>query len=36
MRIYGIEILNEGSGVSIDDAVSEMQASYVADQVPLA
>jgi hypothetical protein len=34
MRIYGVEILNEGSGVSIDDAVSEMQASYVTDQVP--
>lgn len=25
MKIYGVEILNEGSGVSIDDAVTEMQ-----------
>jgi hypothetical protein len=33
MRIYGIEILNEGSGVSIDDAVSEMQATFVARYV---
>ena len=24
MKIYGVEILNEGSGVSIDDAVTEM------------
>lgn len=30
MRIYGIEILNEGSAVSIDDAVTEMQATFVA------
>ena len=30
MRIYGIEILNEGYGVSIDDIVSEMQNTYVA------
>lgn len=30
MRIFGVEILNEGSGVSIDDAVTEMQASFVA------
>jgi len=30
MRIYGVEILNEGSGVSIDDAVTEMQATFVA------
>lgn len=28
--IYGAEILNEGSGVSIDDAVTEMQATFVA------
>ena len=30
MKIYGVEILNEGSGVSIDDAVQEMQATFVA------
>ena len=30
MKITGVEILNEGSGVSIDDAVTEMQASFVA------
>jgi hypothetical protein len=30
MRIYGIELLNEGYGVSIDDIVSEMQHTYVA------
>lgn len=30
MRIYGIEILNEGYGVSIDDIVSESQMTYVA------
>lgn len=29
-KIYGCEILNEGTGVSIDDAVQEMQASFVA------
>jgi hypothetical protein len=29
MKIYGVEILNEGSGVSIDDAVTEMQARFV-------
>lgn len=33
MKIYGVEILNEGSGVSIDDAVTEMQASFVARTV---
>jgi hypothetical protein len=33
MRIYGVEILNEGSGVSIDDAVTEMQATFVARYV---
>jgi hypothetical protein len=26
-KIFGVEILNEGSGVSIDDAVTEMQAT---------
>ena len=30
MRIFGVEILNEGSGVSINDAVTEMQATFVA------
>ena len=28
MKIFGVEILNEGSGVSIDDAVQEMQAIF--------
>lgn len=32
-KIFGVEILNEGSGVSIDDAVSEMQATFVARAV---
>ncbi len=30
MKIFGVEILNEGSGMSIDDAVQEMQATFVA------
>lgn len=30
MRIYGVELLNEGYGVSIDDIVSEQQMTYVA------
>jgi len=30
MRIFGIELLDEGYGVSIDDMVSEMQHTYVA------
>jgi hypothetical protein len=29
-KIFGVEILNEGSGVSIDDAVTEMNATFVA------
>jgi hypothetical protein len=29
-KIFGVEILNEGFGISIDDAVSEMQATFVA------
>ncbi len=29
-KIFGVEILNEGQGISIDDAVSEMQATFVA------
>jgi len=33
MRIFGVEILNEGYGISIDDAVSEMQATFVARTV---
>ena len=30
MAILGVEILNEGYGVSIDDIVSEQQMTYVA------
>jgi hypothetical protein len=30
MKIFGVEILNEGSGISIDDSVQEMQATFVA------
>ncbi len=30
MRIFGVELLNEGYGVSIDDLVSEQQFTYVA------
>ncbi len=33
MKIFGVEILNEGSGISIDDAVTEMQATFVASYV---
>lgn len=33
MRINGVEILNEGYGVSIDDMVSEMQHTYVATSI---
>ena len=29
-KIFGVEILNEGSGISIDDAVTEMPATFVA------
>ena len=32
-RLFGVEILNEGYGMSIDDAVSEMQATFVARSV---
>ncbi len=28
-KLFGLEILNEGTGHSIDDAVSEMQATFV-------
>jgi hypothetical protein len=30
MRIFGVELLNEGYGVSIDDIVSEQQFTYIA------
>jgi hypothetical protein len=30
MRIFGVEIMNEGCGVSIDDIVTEQQHTYVA------
>ncbi len=30
MRIFGVELLNEGYGVSIDDIVSEQQLTYIA------
>lgn len=30
MKVHGVELLNEGSGVSVDDAVTEMQATFVA------
>jgi hypothetical protein len=33
MKILGVELLNEGYGVSIDDIVSEQQFTYVARQV---
>jgi hypothetical protein len=33
MRIFQVECLNEGYGVSIDDIVSEQQVTYVARQV---
>jgi hypothetical protein len=29
-KILGVEILNEGSGISVDDAVTESQATFVA------
>lgn len=29
MRIFGVELLNEGYGVSIDDVVSEQQFTYI-------
>jgi hypothetical protein len=31
MKIFGVEILNKGNGVSIDDAVSEMRATFLHD-----
>lgn len=33
MRIFGVELLNEGSGVSIDDIVTEQQHTYVARSI---
>lgn len=30
MRIYGIEILNEGMGLSIDDITTQKSCSFVA------
>ena len=33
MRVIGLDLLNEGYGVSIDDVVSEMQYTYVARMV---
>lgn len=33
MKIYGVEILNEGNGLSIDDTVNESQATFVARYV---
>jgi hypothetical protein len=32
-KILGVEILNEGSGISVDDAVSEGSATFVARAV---
>src|SRR5512132_4392836 len=29
-KLFGVEILNEGWGMSIDDSVNEMQATFVA------
>ncbi len=33
MKVFGVEILNEGWGTSVDDAVNEMQATFVARRV---
>ena len=33
-KIFGVEVLNEGFGISIDDSVSEQQATFVALAVP--
>lgn len=32
-KIFGVEIINEGSGISIEDAVTEMSATFVARTV---
>jgi hypothetical protein len=34
-KILGVEILNEGSGISVDDAVTESQATFVARAIEL-
>ena len=33
MKLFGVEILNEGFGSSVDDSVLEMQATFVARSV---
>lgn len=33
MRIFGVELLNENSGVSIDDIVTEQQYTYIARSI---
>jgi hypothetical protein len=33
MKIFGVELLNEGYGVSVDDTQSEMQATFVAREI---
>ena len=33
MRIYGVEILNQGAGMSVDDIVNEEQSTFVARHV---
>ena len=33
MKVFGVELLNEGYGVSIDDIVSEQQMTYVARSI---
>lgn len=33
MKIYGVEILNEGGGMSVDDPVNEMQATFIARSI---
>jgi hypothetical protein len=33
MRIFGVELLNENSGVSIDDIVTEQQYTYIAKSI---
>ncbi len=33
MKIFGVEVLNEGFGTSVDDAVSEIHATFVARMV---
>lgn len=33
MKVYGIEVLNEGSGTSIDDTTDEVQITYIARSI---